>query len=159
MTATEDSFYIEIPTKLTPNEQKMMMELELDAFPGTGAIDEQTLVPLARYGKLILYKKQDDDRPVAVCECMRDYNNPDKAYIFGYYVRSDYKGKGIGKKFLREVYSILKNDGFSYVCLTVNVKNIPAVKLYEKEGFEIKETRYSEFGVGEDRYYMERKLE
>ncbi|WP_153127161.1 GNAT family N-acetyltransferase [Peribacillus tepidiphilus] len=159
MTVTEDSFYIEIPTKLTPNEQKMMMELELDAFPGTGAIDEQTLVPLARYGKLILYKKQDEDRPVAVCECMRDYNNPDKAYIFGYYVRSDYKGKGIGKKFLREVYSILKNDGFSYVCLTVNVKNIPAVKLYEKEGFEIKETRYSEFGVGEDRYYMERKLE
>ncbi|WP_374722226.1 GNAT family N-acetyltransferase [Peribacillus tepidiphilus] len=159
MTVTEDSFYIEIPTKLTPNEQKMMMELELDAFPGTGAIDEQTLVPLARYGKLILYKKQDDDRPVAVCECMRDYNNPDKAYIFGYYVRSDYKGKGIGKKFLREVYSILKNDGFSYICLTVNVKNIPAVKLYEKEGFEIKETRYSEFGVGEDRYYMERKLE
>jgi ribosomal protein S18 acetylase RimI-like enzyme len=159
MTVTEDSFYIEIPTKLTPNEQKMMMELELDAFPGRGAIDEQTLVPLARYGKLILYKKQDDDRPVAVCECMRDYNNPDKAYIFGYYVRSDYKGKGIGKKFLREVYSILKNDGFSYVCLTVNVKNIPAVKLYEKEGFEIKETRYSEFGVGEDRYYMERKLE
>lgn len=158
MTVVNKPFYVEVPTKLTPDEQLMMMELEKDAFPGTGAIDEQTLVPIARYGKLILYKKQDDDRPVAVCECMRDYDNPDKAYIFGYYVRSDYKGQGVGKQFIREVYTILKNDGFSLVCLTVSVKNIPAVKLYEREGFEVKETRYSEFGVGEDRYYMEKVL-
>jgi ribosomal protein S18 acetylase RimI-like enzyme len=158
MKVIEKNFYIDVPAKLTPEDQKMMMDLELDAFPGTGAVDEQTLVPLARYGKLILYKQQNDERPVAVCECMRDYNNPDKAYIFGYYVRSDYKGKGVGKMFLQEVSSILKNDGFSVVCLTVSVKNLPAVKLYEKEGFEIKETRYSEFGVGEDRYYMEKVL-
>jgi ribosomal protein S18 acetylase RimI-like enzyme len=158
MSVIEKHFYVDIPSKLTPNEQKMMMELELDAFPGTGAVDEQTLVPIARFGKLILFKQQDEDRPVAVCECMRDYNNPDKAYIFGYYVRSDYKGKGIGKKFLQEVNAILKNDGFSVVCLTVSVKNQPAVKLYEREGYEIKETRYSEFGVGEDRYYMEKLL-
>jgi ribosomal protein S18 acetylase RimI-like enzyme len=158
MSVIEKHFYVDIPSKLTPDEQKMMMELELDAFPGTGAVDEQTLVPIARFGKLILFKQQDDDRPVAVCECMRDYNNPDKAYIFGYYVRSDYKGKGIGKKFLQEVNAILKNDGFSVVCLTVSVKNQPAVKLYAREGYEIKETRYSEFGVGEDRYYMEKLL-
>ncbi|MGG3563943.1 GNAT family N-acetyltransferase [Neobacillus rhizosphaerae] len=158
MTVIEKNFYINIPKKLTPEEQKMMMELEVDAFPGTGAVDEQTLVPLARYGKLILYKQPSDDRPVAVCECMRDYNYPNKAYIFGYYVRSDYKGKGVGKMFLQEVSSILKNDGIAVVCLTVSVKNLPAVKLYEREGFEIKETRYSEFGIGEDRYYMEKVL-
>ncbi|WML48433.1 GNAT family N-acetyltransferase [Neobacillus sp. PS3-34] len=158
MMIMEKPFYIDIPTKLTPEEQKMMMELEVDAFPGTGAVDEQTLVPIARFGKLILYRHQDENRPVAVCECIRDYHNPDKAYIFGYYVRSDYKGKGIGKQFLQEVCSILKNDGLSIVCLTVSVKNLPAVNLYEREGFEVKETRYSEFGVGEDRYYMEKLL-
>lgn len=151
-------YYIDIPTKLTPEDQIMMMELERDAFPGTGAIDEQTLVPIARFGKLILFKQEDDERPIAVCECIRDFNAPDKVYIFGYYVRSDQKGKGIGKKFMKEVNAILKNDGFSVVCLTVSMKNLPAVKLYEGEGFEVRETRYSEFGAGEDRYYMEKIL-
>jgi ribosomal protein S18 acetylase RimI-like enzyme len=158
MEAIEKPFYIEIPSKFSPDELRMMIELEQDAFPGFGALDEQTLIPLARNGKIILYRQQDDERPVAVCECLRDYNNPNQAYIFGYYVRSDFKGSGVGKNFLHEVYNVLINDSFISVCLTVNTKNVAAVNLYEKEGFDILETRYSEYGVGEDRYYMEKIL-
>ncbi|MBM7691194.1 ribosomal protein S18 acetylase RimI-like enzyme [Peribacillus deserti] len=158
MATHEKPFYIDIPAKLTPEEQQILMELELDAFPGLGAVDEQTLVPLARYGKIILYKEEGDPRPVAVCELMRDYHSPSKAYIFGYYVRSDKKGQGIGKKFMAEVHSIVKKDGFSKICLTVSLENKAAVTLYEKSGYQIVETRKSEFGAGEDRYYMERLL-
>lgn len=158
MTVLEKPYYIEVPTKLTPDDLKIMMELELDAFPGLGAIDEQTLVPLARYGKLILLKQDNDARPLSVCELMRDYNDADMAYIFGYYVRSDQQGKGIGKKFMNEVYKELQLDGFKKVCLTVSIKNTAAVTLYEKQGFNILETRHSEFGIGEDRYYMEKTL-
>lgn len=86
---------------------------------------------------------------------MRAYNDIQKAYIFGFYVRSDQQGKGIGKLFLQEIYPILKQDGFRKVCLTVSTKNKAAVKLYEKLGFVIKETRLDEFGEGENRYYME----
>ncbi|WP_026694023.1 GNAT family N-acetyltransferase [Peribacillus kribbensis] len=154
----ESNYYIEIPKKLSPGEQQMMMELEKDAFPGLGAVDEQTLVPLARYGKIILCREEGDERPIAVCEVMRDYDHPDKAYIFGYYVRSDKKGRGIGKKFMKEVHSVLRGDGFKEVCLTVSINNIAAVELYKKAGYEIKETRHSEFGAGEDRYYMSRDL-
>ncbi|PLT30565.1 GNAT family N-acetyltransferase [Peribacillus deserti] len=153
-----NSFYTEVPAKLSPTELQMLMELEVDAFPGLGAVDEQTLVPLARYGKIIFYKEEGDSRPIAVCEIMRDYQSPSKAYIFGYYVRSDKKGQGIGKKFMGEVHSIIKQDGFSTVCLTVSLKNKAAVTLYEKSGYQIIETRKSEFGAGEDRYYMEKEL-
>lgn len=149
------SYFVEVPASLKPGRLKMMMDLEKDAFPGLGAVDEQTLVPLTRYGKLIQYRKQDDPRPVAICEVMRDYKDIQKAYIFGFYVRSDQQGKGIGKLFLQEIYPILKQDGFQKVCLTVNIENKAAVKLYEKMGFTVNETRFDEFGEGENRYYME----
>lgn len=155
METMKKSFYIEIPASLNPEQLKMMIELEKDAFPGLGAVDEQTLIPLVRYGKLIQYKQQNDPRPIAVCEVMRDYNDIRKAYIFGFYVRSDQQGKGIGKLFLQDIYPILKQDGFRKVCLTVSTENKAAVKLYEKLGFAVKETRIREFGEGEDRYYME----
>lgn len=155
METLNKTYYVEVPASLNPEQLKMMMELEQDAFPGLGAVDEQTLVPLTRYGKLIQYRQQNDPRPIAICEVMRAYNDIQKAYIFGFYVRSDQQGKGIGKLFLQEIYPILKQDGFRKVCLTVSTKNMAAVKLYEKLGFVIKETRLDEFGVGENRYYME----
>jgi ribosomal protein S18 acetylase RimI-like enzyme len=155
METLNKTYYVEVPASLSPEQQKMMMELEQDAFPGLGAVDEQTLVPLTRYGKLIQYRQQNDPRPIAICEVMRAYNDIQKAYIFGFYVRSDQQGKGIGKLFLQEIYPILKQDGFRKVCLTVSTKNKAAVKLYEKLGFVIKETRLDEFGEGENRYYME----
>jgi ribosomal protein S18 acetylase RimI-like enzyme len=158
MSQTNSMYYIEVPEFLTPEQQQMLIELEKDAFPGLGAVDEQTLVPLARYGKILLCRQHDDDRPVAVCECMRDYNQPDKAYIFGYYVRSDQHGKGLGTKFLHEVLNILKADGFQKVSLTVSEANTAAVKLYKNLGFMVKEFRYGEFGAGEDRLYMEISL-
>ncbi|PAE37389.1 GNAT family N-acetyltransferase [Bacillus sp. 7884-1] len=155
METLNKTYYVEVPASLNPEQLKMMMELEQDAFPGLGAVDEQTLVPLTRYGKLIQYRQQNDPRPIAICEVMRAYNDIQKAYIFGFYVRSDQQGKGIGKLFLQEIYPILKQDGFRKVCLTVSTKNKAAVKLYEKLGFVIKETRLDEFGEGENRYYME----
>ncbi|MBS4193097.1 GNAT family N-acetyltransferase [Bacillus sp. FJAT-49705] len=155
METMNKTYYVEVPASLNSEQLKMMMELEKDAFPGLGAVDEQTLVPLTRYGKLIQYRQKDDPKPIAICEVMRAYNDAHKAYIFGYYVRSDQQGKGIGKLFFEEIYSILKQDGFEKVCLTVNIENKPAVKLYEKLGFVVKETRFDEFGEGEHRYYME----
>ncbi|WP_026583551.1 GNAT family N-acetyltransferase [Bacillus sp. J33] len=158
MTIAEKSFYIEVPSSLNPDQLQIMMAMEKDAFPGLGAIDEQTLVPLARYGKIILYREEGDSRPIAVCELMRDYQDVNKAYIFGFYVRSDQQGRGIGKKFLGDIFPILKEDRFKKVCLTVSTHNTSAVKLYERTGFEIKGTRFSEFGAGEDRYYMEKDI-
>lgn len=147
-------YYIEVPKKLTPAEQKMMIALEKDAFSGIGAVDEQTHVPIARYGKMIWYRSEGDLRPIAVAEIMRSYENPETAYVFGYYVRSDWQGKGIGRQFLQEVIALLREDSFSNVTLTVNVENKAAIALYERCGFVIKETRPDEFGIGENRHCM-----
>ncbi len=158
MAFEHDEYYLEIPRHLTPKQQQMMIDLEKDAFPGLGAVDEQTLVPIARYGKLIWYRKRGDDLPVAVCECLRDFTLPEKVYIFGYYVRSDQSGKGIGKAFLEEALAELRKDGFKKVTLTVSESNLAAVKLYQKCGFVQVEYRQHEFGEGEHRLYMEKEL-
>lgn len=143
-----------MPKKLTPAEQQMMRELEQDAFPDFGVVDEQTFVPIASYGKLIWYKQQQDERLVAVAEVLRDYDAPQTAYIFGYYVRSDYQGQGLGKQFLQEVLRLIQEDGFSDVVLTVAAANPSAVRVYEKLGFVIEETREHKFGEQQHRYFM-----
>lgn len=147
-------FRVEIKKSLSPEEQKMLIDLENDAFPDVGAVDEQTLVPLARFGRLICCYEEGDQRPVGICEVIRDYDVSNRAYIFGYYIRSDKQGVGVGKYFFKEVMGLLKKDDFSEICLTVDVENTPAVKIYEKLGFSITETRQNEFGEGENRYFM-----
>ncbi len=151
--------YVEVPDYLSPEQLKMMCELEIDAFGSDGAVDEYVLVPIARNGQLILLREEGDGRPVAVCELLRDYKRPDLAYIYGFYVRSDKQGQGYGKSLLNYVFDIVKKDNFSEIGLTVKPSNLSAVKLYEHLGFRIAETRKDEYGAGSDRYYMVKSLE
>lgn len=154
MKMSDKKLYLEIPDSLTPEQLKMMCALEADAFPDDGAIDEVLLVPVARNGRLIWLREEGDERPVAVCELLRDYKEPNIAYIFGYYVRSDKQGKGYGKVFFEYLFERMQQDGFTKSCLTVKPSNLAAVKLYEKLGYHIEETRVAEYGEGSDRYYM-----
>lgn len=151
-------FYIETPKYLSPEMLQQMIELEREVFGAHGAVDEWGLVPIARYGRLVLMREEGDEKPVAVCELLRDYNQPDKAYIYGFYVRGDKQGKGYGKILFDFVFGLLLRDRFQEVCLTVNPTNTAAVKLYERVGFAIAEMRSSEYGEGSDRYFMVRKL-
>ncbi len=154
----KDKLFLEIPDALTPEQIEMMCALEADAFPEEGAVDEVLLVPIARNGRLVWLREAGDERPVAVCELLRDYKQPNMAYIFGYYVRSDKQGKGYGKVFFEYLFALMQNDGFTKSCLTVKPSNTAAVKLYEKLGFRIEETRVAEYGEGSDRYYMVKEL-
>ncbi|GED68640.1 hypothetical protein BRE01_23420 [Brevibacillus reuszeri] len=143
---------------LTEEQLIMLKELEQEAFGANGGIDEWVLVPLARHGCIVLYHEEGDAKPVGVCELMRDFRHPDKAYVYGYYIRADKKGLGYGFAFLNRLLEQLQNDGFRKVCLTVGPDNVGAVALYQKAGFEIAETRFAEYGSGYDRYYMEKTL-
>ncbi|MFT9846786.1 GNAT family N-acetyltransferase [Aneurinibacillus sp. REN35] len=153
-----DHLSFEVPEFLTPEQLRILCELEKNAFPVKGAVDEQSLVPLARHGRIALLCEKGDKYPVAVCEMLRDYKEPDMVYIFGYYVRPDKQGKGYGKIFFDYLFDMMRKDGFEKTSLTVDPDNTAAVKLYEKLGYKIIETRKSEYGEGSDRYYMVKYL-
>ncbi|MEX2460761.1 MAG: GNAT family N-acetyltransferase [Paenibacillaceae bacterium] len=156
--SSKPSFYIETPDYLSTSLLQQMVLLEKEVFGEDGAVDEVGLVPIARHGRLVLLREEGDEKPVAVCELLRDYNKPNLAYIYGYYVRNDKQGKGYGKVLFNYVFEMLPRDHFNEVCLTVKPNNIAAVKLYEAVGFTIGKTLTSEYGEGSDRYLMVKKL-
>lgn len=51
-------------------------------------------------------------------------------------VRKDKRGEGIGSKLLNEIFEITKQMKAQSITLEVNEKNQPAIKLYQKFGFE-----------------------
>ncbi|MDE7279419.1 MAG: ribosomal protein S18-alanine N-acetyltransferase [Oscillospiraceae bacterium] len=59
----------------------------------------------------------------------------DMADIYSCAVSAEYRKKGVGKRLLEEFFSALP-DGVNSVGLEVRENNIPAIKLYEKTGFE-----------------------
>ena len=49
----------------------------------------------------------------------------------------DFRRKGYGEKLLKESIKEMRLNGISSILLYVNIKNLPAIKLYEKVGFRI----------------------
>ncbi len=60
----------------------------------------------------------------------------DQADIMNIVTRKDYRNKGIGTLLLNELISICKEFKANSIFLEVNEDNKPAIKLYEKAGFE-----------------------
>ena len=52
-------------------------------------------------------------------------------------VKKDKRHQGIGQILLQELFKLAKENGLVKINLEVNINNTPAIKLYEKNGFEI----------------------
>lgn len=83
------------------------------------ASPDQTAVPIARYRT----------RAFGTQVCFYDF-----------FVREDARGQGIGKQVLLRMLSLLRDRAYSKVFLHVSGDNLPAVSLYQKTGFRIRET-------------------
>lgn len=64
------------------------------------------------------------------------------------YVQADRHGKGLGQIALKYVVDFAEQNGFRNVYLTVNKKNIRAIKSYERNGFILTESIVSDIGNG-----------
>jgi ribosomal protein S18 acetylase RimI-like enzyme len=114
---------------------------------------------IIRYGKFIVAQKsKDDPYIIGACELIRDWKYKDKAFLFSFYIDRDYRKKGIGKKLLGETISILKNEDFKELELTVDHGNKSAVSLYKQFGFKKVGLRKDEYGRGINRDLMRLEL-
>ena len=133
-----------------------IMEIEKQAF-GNAGLDEWNLVPYMRHGRVMVLKYH--DKIVGDAQFVRDWDNPKRIYLYGIAIDYRYRGKGLGTRFLSECLFMIKEDGAEVVELTVDPKNDAAVKVYQsKLGFDIVADRKDEYGPGENRLVMERKL-
>ncbi|MEI5992608.1 GNAT family N-acetyltransferase [Candidatus Enterococcus mansonii] len=73
-----------------------------------------------------------------VIACIRIENDRQSYGIYGFVVRSDFRGQGIGRKILNQVLQQLVEKNATSIYLEVESTNTPAYKLYESIGFEKK---------------------
>ena len=64
--------------------------------------------------------------------------NQEECGIYGFVVRTDQRGKGIGRKILTTIVSQLKREGYSQIYLEVESTNAAAMGLYQSIGFKQK---------------------
>ena len=76
---------------------------------------------------------------------IRGYGNIDnKTPEFAISILKDFRGLGIGTALMKAMLELLKEHGYEKTSLAVQKDN-PAVKLYKKVGFQIRDERKEEF--------------
>ena len=100
------------------------------------------------YERMFCYKK--NNKIIAFISYSIIYERAELNYIV---VDEKYRGKGIAQKLLDFALDDLKNSMVENFSLEVNVNNKDAIKLYLKNGFEIKTVR-SNYYKDSDAYLM-----
>lgn len=73
-------------------------------------------------------------------------------------VAPQFRRQGVGEKLLNFTLKSFRKKGIDAVELCVGVKNLAAVKFYQKFGFEILKTVKNYYRSGEDAYLMRKTL-
>lgn len=80
-------------------------------------------------------------------------------YIWAVAVRKESRHAGIGKALIDEAVEVENRLRVSKgIGLSVNVDNVPAIRLYLKEGFRVTKVLRDYYGLGRDGLFMRRKL-
>ena len=127
-----------------------LLEIEKRCFtdPWTKKMFEDELLnPLAYY--IVLVK---DEKIVGYAGF---WDIIDDAQIMNVAVDIEYRGKGYGNLIIEDFIKEAKDRNLDTMSLEVRVSNDPAIKLYEKYGFEVQGRRKKYYqDNGEDAYIM-----
>ncbi len=164
--------------KLKPRDWKDYKELRLRALKAEPqaflvSYEEELAIPdekwqqrLQKAGKgrsWILFAKDTSDRLTSMVGGYRSDDNikNHSAEIWGAYVDKDSRGKGVGKNLMENMIGELKNNPeVEIAVLEVSADQVPAQKLYESLGFEVKTTYPVKMGDGKEHqiFRMEKSL-
>lgn len=78
--------------------------------------------------------------------------------IYSIAVHPDFRGKGLGQSFIDRIIAIAQSEGLKKITLEVNVSNLPAIRLYERNGFEYVSTKEHYYHDGANAFCMQRQL-
>ena len=73
-------------------------------------------------------------------------------------VRKAFRHQGIGQTLLDELISLTKQAGLDKMHLEVNCNNLPAINLYEKNGFQKVGVRPKYYNKTDDAILMDKNL-
>lgn len=146
-------------TQITEFDTKLVDELtrvEAEAF-GDGGLDRWMFPVLIRHGAV--YVLDCAGRICGVADIIKDWLDPELAFIYNFAIRKEYRGKGLGRVFLSGVIERLRDYGVRRIQLTVAHENSRAISLYQGAGFRQIAELPDEYGPGADRLLYELELE
>lgn len=129
----------------------MLSQYDRDAFGETG-LRSYDLGVVARAGALFLGLIEGEI--AACCQFMRMMDEPEAAWVVGFWVRPRFQGRGLGRTFLRELLARLPEFDIRAVRLTADPANDRALRLYGELGFRELERVADFYGAGEDRIVL-----
>jgi ribosomal-protein-alanine N-acetyltransferase len=92
------------------------------------------------------------DKPVGyIISCIEGFS---RGHVISVGVLGEYRRRGIGNELMRRSICSMVDDGADYVILEVRVSNTPAITLYRKLGFEVRDLLRAYYSDGEDGYLM-----
>ncbi|KUO84796.1 MAG: ribosomal-protein-alanine acetyltransferase [Vulcanisaeta sp. MG_3] len=92
------------------------------------------------------------DKPVGyIISCIEGFS---RGHVISVGVLGEYRRRGIGSELMSRSICSMVNDGAGYVILEVRVSNTPAITLYRKLGFEVRDLLRAYYSDGEDGYLM-----
>lgn len=116
-----------------------------------------TAALMLRHGRTFLLVA--DDVPVGTCQAIRSWERPTEAVLFSISIRPGWRGRGLGTRFLEDVFSALERSGVRSVVLSVDVKNDHGLRIYESRfGFTRVGLLENEYGKKTDEIMLRKVL-
>ena len=103
-----------------------------------GRISPDITQKIKKLGTAKVYFCENDNDIIGIAVCFRGfstYKQRELLNIHDFYIKKDYQGIGIGKKFLEFIENECIKNGFCRITLEVYDDNEHAKKLYERKGF------------------------
>lgn len=78
-----------------------------------------------------------------------------EAHLLTVGVPLEFRGLGFAKALVQKLISVSSSQGYRRVTLEVRKSNMPAISLYQSQGFNVTHMRKEFYPDGEDAYFME----
>ncbi len=133
------------------SDWKLFQQAEELSFP-EGPMGPYLLAPLLDHGGGILYRRGDSILAYALLQ--GNLGSVGEVLVFSFAVLPDYRGQGVGGRFLPLLLQYLEEEKFTRVELYCSPTNEAALRLYRRHGFKQTESLPEFYGPGEDRVRM-----
>jgi ribosomal protein S18 acetylase RimI-like enzyme len=137
------------------NHVEQIIEVEKEAFGINGGVDQWILKPIARYGKVYILIVGNEI--IGIAEYIRNFSG-EEVFLYGFSIKKEYRKKGYGKLLMNKCMEEFKKYKISKLSLTVDPKNLEAIYLYKKLGFNIRNLQKDEYGENIDRLYLVKNI-
>lgn len=141
-------------TRVVDPDHDLLVRLEeydFEAFGPTG-LRTYDLAVMAQAGAILMAHIGDD--VAGGCQLMRVLDDPRFFYVVGFYIRPQWRGRGLGRELLRLVADESRGLGAKGLVLTASPANTAALSLYKCVGFVEDRLVPHFYGEKEDRYIL-----